>query len=98
MCFGCAGQVLNLDPVPDTVAGLKAVLTRERRGPDRRFGKPDTRVFLYDRRVGQRRDTRDGEADCSAIDDDMILEIVVEFDEFDDFTQIRELQPSSVGQ
>ncbi len=91
MCFGCAGQAMMLDPVPDTVAGLKDALSRERRTDDRRAGKLDSRVFRYERRVGQRRASRDGEADCSAIDDDMILEIVVDFEEFDDYTQIREL-------
>lgn len=92
MCFSCAGQALTLNPMPETVADLKAALTRERRGNDRRFGKPDGRVFRYERRVGQRRALRDG--DCASIDDDMILEIVVDFEEFDDFTQIRELAPS----
>jgi hypothetical protein len=90
MCFSCAGRALILDPMPDTVAELKAVLNRERRGNDRRIGKLDSRVFQYDRRVGQRRELRDGEG-CASIDDDMILEIVVDFEDFDDFTQIREL-------
>ena len=38
-----------------TVAGLKEAISRERRKRDRRFGKPDTRVFRYERRVGERR-------------------------------------------
>ena len=77
MCFGCAGQAMNLDPMPITVAALKQQLTRERRGPDRRFGRPDTRVFQYERRVGQR---RAGREDGEQIDDDMIIEIFVEDD------------------
>ena len=77
MCFACAGQAMNLDPMPVTVAALKQQLTRERRGPDRRFGRPDTRVFQYERRVGQR---RAGREDGELIEDDMIIEIWVEDD------------------
>jgi hypothetical protein len=75
MCFSCAGQLATLDPVPPTVNELKVALNRERRRTDRRSGKPDTRVFQYERRVGQRRATRD---DYPAIDDDMIVEITME--------------------
>ena len=73
MCFSCAGQAMALDPLPPTIAALKVALTRERRHGDRRIGRPDTRVFQYERRVGQRRAGRgdDGEP----IDDDMIIEI-----------------------
>jgi hypothetical protein len=92
MCFNCAGQLLHLDPLPNTLAALKAIVSRERRRVDRRFGKPDTRVFRYERRVGQR---RDGRADYGAIDDDMIIEVIIEpsvpGEDFDDLTQIREL-------
>lgn len=78
MCFSCAGQAMALDPLPPTIAELKTALTRERRSVDRRIGRPDTRVFQYERRVGQRRAGRgdDGEP----IDDDMIIEITVEDD------------------
>jgi hypothetical protein len=91
MCFNCAGQVLDLDPMPTTIAGLREVVSRERRRRDRRFGKPDTRVFRYERRVGER---RSGREDCPAVDDDMIIEVTYEAsdgDDFDDLTQIREL-------
>ncbi len=89
MCFACAGQVMTLNPMPDDVEALRRALTRERRAEDRRIGKADSRVFRYERRVGQRRLLRDGE--CLALEDDMILEITVDFDaEWDDFTQIRE--------
>lgn len=77
MCFGCAGQLATLDPVPPTIAELKIALDRERRQTDRRAGKPDTRVFQYERRIGQRRSTRD---DYPLVDDDMIVEITIEAD------------------
>jgi hypothetical protein len=91
MCFNCHGQALALDPMPPTIAELKIVLERERRAKDRRIGKSDSRVFQYERRVGERRAGR-GE-DGLPIDDDMIIEITVEADPsevFDDLTQIRE--------
>jgi hypothetical protein len=72
-----------------TVEELKLALSRERRGRDRRLGRPDTRVFRYERRVGERRSTRD---DIAAIDDDMIIEISVDNSdlevELEDMTRI----------
>jgi hypothetical protein len=95
MCFNCSGQIASLDPMPRTITGLKDALSRERRKRDRRSGKPDTRVFQYERRVGERRMTsRDGYA---IIEDDMIIEITIEAEpevageDFDELTQIREL-------
>ncbi len=97
MCFNCAGQALAIDPLPQTVAALKEAMDRERRARERRIGKADTRVFQYERRVGQRRAVRGD--DVASIDDDMIIEIVVEADrgadvDFDDMTRIRELFPA----
>jgi hypothetical protein len=94
MCFNCAGCLLTLNPMPKTLAELRDVVSRERRKKDRRFGKPDTRVFRYERRVGERRFGRDA---YPAIDDDMIIEMIIEVspDDGDDFendlTAIREL-------
>jgi len=91
MCFNCSGQLLHLDPMPKTVAEMRDVISRERRRKDRRFGKPDTRVFRYERRVGDRRMTRE---DFPSVEDDMIIEIAVADaggEDFDDLTQIREL-------
>jgi len=92
ICFSCAGQVMNLDPMPQNVPDLKVAVSRERRATDRRVGKADTRVFQYERRVGQRRLARE---DYPVIDDDMIVEITIEAapddiggGEFDDMTQI----------
>lgn len=92
MCFACAGQALALDPVPRSAAELKVMLRRERRDRDRRIGKSDGRVFRYERRVGERRAGR-GDGEVDAIDDDMILEIIVEEApiDFEDMTRIREL-------
>lgn len=92
MCFNCAGQLLNLDPMPSTIGALRDAVSRERRKRDRRLGKPDTRVFRYERRVGERRTARD---EYPIIEDDMIIEVTVEAspegEDFDDLTQIREL-------
>lgn len=103
MCFNCAGQLLHLDPLPVTLAELKAIVSRERRASDRRIGKLDTRVFQYERRVGERRSARD---EYPIVDDDMIIEVFVDDAnddsvDFDDITQIREmvrdLRPASLA-
>jgi hypothetical protein len=96
MCFNCAGQALSLSPMPRSAAELKEALDRDRRGRDRRVGRPDSRVFRYERRVGERRSLRD---DGSPIDDDMIIEITVDLSasddvDFGDMTQIFSTQPS----
>jgi hypothetical protein len=75
MCFNCEGQLAQLDPVPLTLEGLKIAVSRERRRRDRRYGKPDSRVFRYERRVGDRRNGRDADP---MVDDDMIIEITVD--------------------
>jgi hypothetical protein len=75
MCFNCAGQVRELEHLPATLPELRAVVSRERRSTDRRSGKPDTRVFRYERRVGERRTDR---AEYDRIDDDMIIEVTIE--------------------
>ena len=92
MCFNCAGQILHLDPLPETIPELKRMVSRERRDLDRRIGKPDTRVFQYERRVGERRSSRD---EFPTVDDEMIIEVAVDISEreidFDDITQIHDL-------
>lgn len=72
MCFNCAGQVLRLTPLPPTLEALREAVSRERRLVDRRIGKADTRVFRYERRVGDRRLAGEGYA---PIEDDMIVEV-----------------------
>jgi hypothetical protein len=91
MCFNCAGQVLDLEPMPITVEELREVISRERRRLDRRIGKTDGRVFRYERRVGER---RSGREDIPQVDDDMIIEVTYDAaaaEDFEDLTQIREL-------
>ncbi len=93
MCFICHGIIGLLEPMPQTITALKDAVSRERRKRDRRWGKPDTRVFVYERRVGERRSGR--ESELPAVDDDMIIEVSIDTDaeeiDFDDITAIREL-------
>ncbi len=80
VCHNCAGRIAALDGMPRSVAGIRAVLGRERRSAIRRLGRADGRAFPYERRGLERRadeihieiDNGDGR---SAIDDDMIVEI-----------------------
>jgi hypothetical protein len=79
MCYTCSGRTMRLDPLPQTLAGIRAELDRERRKVERRIGKPDTRVFQYDRRNGDRRDGRDaGGDDWMMIEEEMIVEMTIE--------------------
>lgn len=91
MCFSCHGQVQTLEPMPTTVADLRIALTRERRTNDRRVGKTDTRVFQYERRVGQRRELRDGE--WVSIDDEMIVEMSIEGDDLGPVKPVAVIAP-----
>jgi len=90
MCFNCSGQLMTMNPLPATIAELRIAVSRERRRKDRRIGKIDSRVFRYERRVGERRTERE---DCAPIEDDMIIEVSTEVDPmaFEDLTTIREL-------
>jgi len=93
MCFNCAGVLCSLEPMPKTITALKEAVSRERRKRDRRWGKADGRVFVYERRVGERRSDRE---DVPAVDDDMIIEVSLDVDaaltpDPEDITQIREL-------
>ena len=76
--------------MPATIVALRDLISRERRKLDRRIGKLDSRVFRYERRVGERRSERE---DIPVVEDDMIIEVTYETegDDFDDLTQIREL-------
>lgn len=94
MCFNCHGVLGSLEPMPNTMTLLKEAVSRERRKRDRRWGKTDSRVFVYERRVGERRSGR--EAELPIVDDDMIIEVSLDADagdgmDFDDITAIREL-------
>lgn len=89
MCFNCYGQALALTPMPESLADVRTALERERRLRDRRVGGPDTRIFQYERRVGDRRGERGDHLD--PIDDDMIIEIVIEDEEGEEMTRIHAL-------
>ncbi len=94
MCFNCSGQLLTLSPMPTSLKELRRAVSRERRRVDRRLGKTDTRVFRYERRVGERRLDRDTEVSADA---DAAVEISVEEMQpgdgmdFEDLTSIREM-------
>lgn len=61
-----------LNPMPQSIADIRDVLCRDRRGDDRRWGKRDTRIFRYNRRGIERRMPRE----CSdLVEEDMIVEI-----------------------
>jgi hypothetical protein len=77
MCHMCAVKVARLEPVPPTVAGLRAALVRERRAVDRRASALDTRVFPRERRTDDRRNpVRLG----AELGDPVSLDEVVELD------------------
>lgn len=72
VCHSCGALATRLDPLPQSIAEIRATLRRDRRADERRWGKKDTRVFRYDRR---QRDRRRGRDTVDAVDDDMILEV-----------------------
>jgi hypothetical protein len=95
MCFNCAGQILQLAPMPPTLAALREAVSRERRRADRRAGGPDARASGCERRVGERRLAGEG---YDRIDDEMIVEVVIgaadpehDGDRDHEVTRIREL-------
>jgi hypothetical protein len=93
MCFNCHGQVMQLDKMPADLERLRAAVTRDRRAADRRTGAPDTRVYQFERRVGDRRTPA---TEMLAIDDDMIIEVTIEHapagdDCWEELTRIRPL-------
>ena len=75
VCYTCSARAARLAPMPQTVAGIRSALSRDRRNTSRRRGKSDDRVFRHDRRTGDRRGLRDG-ADDIAVDDEMIVAIM----------------------
>jgi len=54
-CHSCAGRVARMESVPETVAGIRELLIRERRARERRGEGSDRRIFPRERRVGERR-------------------------------------------
>ena len=76
-CHSCAGRIAALDGLPQSVAGIRAALGRERRTDIRRLGRADGRVFPRERRSGERRaDEVIIEVEAAGpVDDQMIVEI-----------------------
>lgn len=55
ICHNCAARTMQLSPMPGSIDEIRTRLHRERRGVDRREGRPDTRVFPRERRGVERR-------------------------------------------
>jgi hypothetical protein len=82
-CHTCAAQTQKLAPLPFSIDGIRAALTRNRRQVDRRIGALDSRVFPRERRLNDRRDLRLGNAFdqlAGLSPDDLLLEMPVEVD------------------
>jgi hypothetical protein len=77
LCFNCGCRAARLSPMPQSIAGVRAALLRDRRADRRRGEGIDTRVFRHDRRSGERRRVRAlDDDDHVIIDDDMIIDIL----------------------
>ena len=77
VCHSCAGRMAALDDLPQSIAGLRAALGRERRSQIRRLGRGDGRALPTERRDGERRADEiviEVEA-AGVVDDQMIVEI-----------------------
>jgi hypothetical protein len=80
-CHSCSGKLARIDAVPPTLAGVRALLTRERRTGERRGEGVDRRIFPRERRVGERRvPPRTGKGDTDphialADFEDIVIEI-----------------------
>src|SRR6266571_3906903 len=81
MCGNCALRAARLERVPGTLDGLRLMLSRDRRGGDRRRGRPDLRFDRVERRGLERRavGTYPGEEIC--VDDHP--EIIMELQDWD---------------
>lgn len=82
VCHSCAGRMAALEAMPQSVAGIRALLSRERRSAVRRLGRADGRAFPHERRLGERRaDEVQIEIDVSDARDDIDDELIVEIEE-----------------
>lgn len=75
VCYSCSARAARLVPMPQTVAGIRSALSRDRRNTDRRSDTAHDRAFRHDRRTGDRRLPRDG-GDDMTVDDEMIVAIM----------------------
>jgi hypothetical protein len=95
-CHGCAARTARIDPMPESLEGIRQALRRDRRDGDRRHGATDHRIFPRERRVGERREpARDSFRDT---DPNMRLpdfgDVIIELEEADlelvEQTEVRE--------
>jgi hypothetical protein len=94
MCHNCAARVGQLEPLPRSIAGIRAALTRDRRRDERRVGQPDGRLQPRDRRAGER---RGGEFGDEVVDDEMILEmwdLSEDSESSDDASELTQIRPA----
>lgn len=95
-CHSCAGQVARLEPVPKSLAAIRAFLDRERRAVERRGPGQDRRIFPRERRVGERRaplrpKTGDTDPHIALPDfEDIIIELQASEVEIVEQTTVRE--------
>jgi hypothetical protein len=96
LCHGCATRTQWLSPVPYTIDALRRVLSRERRGGDRRVGAIDMRPIARERRQVERRADAGG-ASAGGADTDLGGEVIeVELSdatEIIDITTVLDLDP-----
>jgi hypothetical protein len=95
-CHGCAARTARIDPMPESLEGIRQALRRDRRDGDRRHGATDHRIFPRERRVGERREpVRDSFRDT---DPNMRVpdfgDVIIELEEADlelvEQTEVRE--------
>lgn len=98
ICYNCGARAAKLSPMPQSIAGVRAALCRDRRSTDRRDDGLDPRVFRFDRRSGERRRVRALDAEDSVIvEDEMIIDILeladsLAADAGDELTKIIDLR------
>jgi hypothetical protein len=80
-CHNCSARIGALSALPRTLAAIRELLSRERRGLPRRIGKSDGRVFPYERRHRKRRAPRLGRGTGSPLGDPVDEEMIVEIAE-----------------
>jgi hypothetical protein len=70
---------MAISPMPSSIEEIRRRLSRDRRGNDRRKGKPDTRVYPRERRGLERRGVgHTGVTDGDLLLDDIEIELTEE--------------------
>ena len=94
MCHNCAARVGQLDPLPRSLAKIRAALTRERRSDERRRDAPDRRGTPRERRSADRRARPLAH---ELVEDEMILEmwdLADEIEAGDDGGELTQIRPA----